>query len=156
KAALSEFQTNHYELLFVTGGPLEQGGHLSEYKSYAELGAATLIQLGMPTNLVVAVPAPRVIRDRTYASALSLKAWFAAPGMTPKRVHLLTVGPHARRSRLLFEKAFGREVTIGVVSLPVSDYDPGHWWRSSQGFRVVTSEAIAYFYARFLFRAREN
>jgi hypothetical protein len=31
------------------------------------------------------------------------------------------------------------------------DYDPGHWWRSSDGFREVIGEVIAYFYARSCF-----
>jgi hypothetical protein len=153
--AIRQFQANHYEKMFVTGGPLEQGAPLSEYKTYAELGAATLLKLGMPTNALQAVPAPRVARDRTYTSALTLRAWFAEHGMAPNKIDLMSGGPHARRSRLLFEKAFGRGVTVGVVSLPASEYDPRHWWRSSQGFRVVTSEAIAYVYARVLFRARE-
>ena len=31
------------------------------------------------------------------------------------------------------------------------DYDPRHWWKSSQGVRSVLDEMIAYGYARFLF-----
>jgi len=156
EAVISEFKANHYEKLFVTGGPLEQGAPLSEYRTYAELGAATLLKLGMPTNAVQAVPAPRVNRDRTYASAVTLRQWFADHGMTPDKINLMSGGPHARRSRLLFQKAFGSGVTIGVIAGPVSEYDPRHWWRSSQGFRVVTSEAIAYLYARVLFRAKDS
>jgi hypothetical protein len=156
QAVIAEFKGNHYEKMFVTGGPLEQGAPLSEYKTYAELGAATLIKLGMPTNALQAVPAPRVNRDRTYTSAVTLRTWFAEHGMSPDKFDLMSGGPHARRSRLLFKKAFGRGVTIGVIALPATEYDPKHWWRSSQGFRVVTGEAIAYAYARLLFRAKEH
>src|SRR5450759_4380691 len=45
--ARAEFERHHYGKLYVTGGPLERGGHLSEYKTYAELGTATLIRMGM-------------------------------------------------------------------------------------------------------------
>jgi len=63
----------------------------------------------------------------------------------------MTLGPHARRSRLLFQKAFGKEVKVGVISVEDRDYDPAHWWRSSEGVREVLGEAIAYFYAKFFF-----
>ena len=64
---------------------------------------------------------------------------------------LATLGPHARRSRLLYEKAFGPQVKIGIVALVNREYDPAHWWRTSEGVREVIGEGIAYMYARFLF-----
>lgn len=157
KDAIAEFHSNHYDKIFVTGIPLEHGAPLSEYHSYAELGAAVLIKLGMPTNVVQAVPTPRVIQDRTYTSAIALKKWWREHATTVSKINLYTSGPHARRSRLLFEKAMGKEVTVGVIAAPVDDYDPDHWWRSSPGVRNVIGEAIAYLYARILFRApKEN
>ena len=45
--AMAEFKRHPYEKLYVTGGPIERGGFLSEHKSYAQLGAATLRRLGM-------------------------------------------------------------------------------------------------------------
>jgi len=41
---------------------------------------------------------------------------------------------------------------VGVTALPPLDFNPDRWWRTSEGFRTVTSEAIAYLYARFFFR----
>jgi uncharacterized SAM-binding protein YcdF (DUF218 family) len=156
KDALAEFHSNHYDKVFVTGIHLEHGGPLSEYDNYAELGTAVLIKLGMPTNAVQAVPTPRVIQDRTYTSATELKKWLREHSMPVSKINLYTSGPHARRSRLLYEKAMGKAVTIGVIAAPVDDYDPDHWWRSSPGVRNVTGEAIAYLYARLLFRAPKD
>ena len=45
--AVVEFQRHHYTKLYVVGVPLEKGAPLSEYKTYAELGAATLLKLGL-------------------------------------------------------------------------------------------------------------
>jgi uncharacterized SAM-binding protein YcdF (DUF218 family) len=153
QAAIAEFQRNHYERLYVTGGPIEQGAPLSEYKTYAELGAATLLKLGMSTNVVQAVPAAFVAQDRTYTSAVYLRKWLHEHGVSPAKFNVLTTGPHARRSRLLFQKALGKDAIVGVIAVQVRDYEPGRWWRSSQGVRAVTSEAVAYGYARFIFRA---
>jgi uncharacterized SAM-binding protein YcdF (DUF218 family) len=151
KAAIEEFHRGHYAKLYVTGGPLEKGEPLSDYKTIAELGAAVLLKLGMTTNEVQAVPATIVMRDRTYNSALFLRKWLLDHHETPARFNLLTVGAHARRSRLLFQKALGKEAIVGVVALEEDGYDPKHWWHYSAGVRTITSEAIAYIYARFLF-----
>jgi len=150
-AVAAEFNRHHYDKLFVTGIPLDRGGPLSEYKTYAELGVAVLLKLGLSTNDVQAVPAPQVAQDRTYAMARSLQSWLRAHGMAPAKVNLMTMGPHARRSRLLFEKALGKGVVVGVTAIPSRDFDPAHWWRSSQGVRDVIGEALAYAYARLLF-----
>ena len=151
EAAIAEFRQNHYARLFVTGIPLQQGAPLSEYKNYADLGAAVLVKLGLSTNEVQAVPTGLTRRDRTYTSALSLKHWWREHQMAPAQVNIITSGPHARRSRLLFEKALGKGVTVGVIALAANDYDERHWWQSSQGVRITIGEALAYAYARLLF-----
>ena len=149
--ARSEVQRNPYHKLYVIGGPLEQGAPLSEYKTYAELGAATLRQMGMSDDTVQAVPAPYVRKDRTYAAAAALRDWFRQHGGVPKAVNLISMGAHARRSRLMFEDAFGSGSRVGIINVADRDFDSRHWWKSSQGVRSVLDEMIAYGYARFLF-----
>ena len=151
RIAADEFKEGPYSVVYVTGGTLEYGSYLSAYKTYAQLGAATLIKLGLNSNVVQAVPAPRVRKDRTYFAALSLKRWLLAHNIKPERIHLISDGPHARRSRLLYQKAMGPEVVIGVSSIPSNEYDERHWWRYSAGVRSVIGEGLAYLYARFLF-----
>ena len=151
QAASEEFKQNHYEKIYVTGGPIDRGARFSEYRTDAELGAAILVKLGLSTNAVQAVPAPRVRQDRTYTSAVSLKNWWREHHLSPATVNILTVGPHARRSRLLFEKALGKGVAVGVISIEDDEFEMAHWWRSSAGVRTVIGEALAYGYARLLF-----
>jgi DUF218 domain len=152
EAAVQEFHRGGYSKMYVTGGPLERGEPLSEYKTYAALGAAVAIHFGVPPTLVQAVPAPNVRRDRTYASALALRDWLELHGQMPDGLNLVTLGPHARRSRLLYEKAFGDACRIGVISIEDEGYDPHRWWAYSQGVRTVVSETVAYLYTRFFFR----
>lgn len=149
--AIQELKRNHYQKIYVTGGPIEDGMYLSAYRTYAELGAATLLKLGLDTNVVQAVPAPKVRQDRTYNAAVALKRWWQAQGIKPDRIHLISDGPHCRRSRLLFQKAMGEDVFIGVTPVPSSEYDDAHWWRYSAGVRTVIGESLAYLYARLLF-----
>jgi uncharacterized SAM-binding protein YcdF (DUF218 family) len=149
--AIKEFKRNHYQKIYVIGGPIEYGTYLTSYKNYAELGAATLQKLGLDSNLVEAVSAPKVRQDRTYNAALALKHLWQAQGIKPERIHLISDGPHCRRSRLLFQKAMGDDVYIGVTSIPSNEYDQAHWWRYSAGVRNVIGEGLAYLYARLLF-----
>ena len=63
----------------------------------------------------------------------------------------MTEDSHARRTRLLFQKALGNDVTGGIISIPNPDYDAKHRWRYSEGVREVIGEGIAYIYAKLLF-----
>ena len=74
--------------------------------------------------------------------------------MRVESINVLTEDVHARRTRLLFRKAFGHEITIGIIAVPDPDYDSRRWWRYSAGVRDVFSETAAYLYARFLFHPR--
>jgi uncharacterized SAM-binding protein YcdF (DUF218 family) len=71
--------------------------------------------------------------------------------MSVSSINVVTENVHARRTRLLFQKAFGGDVRVGVIAVPNPDYEPGHWWRYSEGVKDVLSEAIAYIYARLFF-----
>lgn len=156
QAALEEFRAGKYRRLLVSGGPLEKGEPLSEFRTYADLGRATLQRLGCPTNDLVAISGPKVRHDRTYASAYALRTWLAKEGRLPPRLNVVTLDAHSRRTRLLFQKAFGTETEIGVIAVPDDRFEPSRWWRSSMGFRTVTGEAIGYAYARVLFSPPEE
>jgi DUF218 domain len=149
--AAAEFHRRHYDRLYVTGGPIEWGAPLAEYKTYAQRGAAVLLKLGLSAHEVQAAPAPRVRQDRTYAAAVGLRHWLRDHGVYETKLHVITEGPHARRSRLMFQEAFGPGVKVGITAVPVLDYDERHWWRYSAGVRGVVDEMVAYLYARFLF-----
>lgn len=151
--ALAEFQRHPYRGIYVTGIPLEQGAILSEYRTFAELSATTLVRLGADPGTVHAVPSPPIRQDRTYATAVALRERLRESGVAAEKINVLSLGAHSRRTRLLYEKAFGPATRIGIIAIPARDYDPARWWKSSQGFRVITGELIAYAYARCLFRS---
>jgi hypothetical protein len=151
KKAVQTFKSQNYHLLVVTGGPIGTGQMLVKYNNYAELAATILEQLGLEKSLMVVIPAPAVIQDRTYASAVALKNWLAASQLSVKTINLVTLGAHARRSRLLFEQALGPGIPVGILAVEDPGYDPRHWWRSSLGVRTTLGELIAYGYARCWF-----
>lgn len=151
KEVVAEFKRNQYSHLYVTGGPIDEDASPSEYKTTAERGAAIAIRLGLASSEVQAVPAPKVLQDRTYASAVALRDWLRVHQIATKNFHVLSVGPHARRTRLLFEKALGEGVTVGITAIQSDGYDPNAWWTTSEGVRTLIGEIIAYGYARLMF-----
>jgi hypothetical protein len=150
---LAEFKRGSYPALYVTGGPIEPDSPLIRYGTYAALTTELLTSLGADPARLHSAPADEVKRDRTYASALALKDAMAANGEDLSRLTLMTSAVHSRRSRLLYSQAFGRATQVGIIPLRERGFDPDHWWTTSVGFRSVTSELIAYAYARFVFRS---
>lgn len=151
--AVAEFRRNPSEVLIASGGPIDKGAPFSEFGSYAEFGAATAVKLGLDAGKVHAAPAPETRRDRTYTAAVAVREWLRQRGPIPARVNVVSLGPHARRTRLLYQAAFAGIADIGVIPADDRSYDGRRWWTSSSGFRTVTGELIAYGYARLLFRA---
>jgi hypothetical protein len=151
REAVAEFKRGGYRKVYVTGGSLEQGSHLSEYQTYAKLGAAMLVRMGLSHEVVQAVPAERVRQDRTHASAVALHAWLREHNAMPAGFNVVSLGAHARRSWMLFEKVFEGRAKVGVIAVEDRDYNPKRWWKTSQGVRLVVDEMIAYSYARLLF-----
>jgi hypothetical protein len=150
-AAVAVFKRNHYSKIYVTGGPLDQGGPLSEFKTYAELGAAVLTRLGCSPDVVQPVPATKVTRDRTFAAAMAFVKWEREHGVTATSFNVISMGTHARRTHLLFEQALGNHSKVGIVAIEERDYDPQRWWKSSEGVKAVLGESFSYCYTKLLF-----
>ena len=150
ESAIVEFKKGGYRQLIATGLPVGKGYHLAKYKNYAELTAATCIALGFDKDKVVAVPAPSVVKHRTAASAIALRDWFAASAIKVDSINLYSFGTHARRSWIVFKEVLNPDIKVGIIAAQVQNYNPREWWKSSEGFRTVTGEIIAYIYARFV------
>jgi len=152
RAAVKEFQSNHYQRVFTTGGPVVgSGGYINDFCTSASVGADLLKKCGLPDERLQMVPSRVMDRDRTYASAVALRNWFRDHNMTVSGIDVVTEDLHARRTRLLFEEALGKNVTVGIIAVPNPDYDARRWWRYSDGVREIIGESIAYIYARFFF-----
>lgn len=151
-AAANEVKNGSYQQVFTTGGPVEGlGGYINDYSTSANVGAGKLHKAGVPDELIHPVPSRVSDRDRTYSSAVALKNWLHEHSVSVRAINVLTEGAHARRTRMLFQEALGKDIAVGIISVPSPDYDTRHWWRYSEGVREVISETIAYTYARFFF-----
>ena len=149
--AVIMYRAGNYTKIVCTGTPIETGSYIQQFKSYPEMPAARLRKMGIPDDQIVVTVADGKKNDRTYQAAVALREGIMAYNIGETNLHLVTVGPHGRRSRMLFYKALGKDYRIGVTCLDESSYDAQNWYQCSEGVRSVISESIAYTYAKFFF-----
>jgi uncharacterized SAM-binding protein YcdF (DUF218 family) len=157
RSAVEEFHSSSYQRIFTTGGPVVgNGGYVNDFQTSASVGADLLKKFGVPNEVVQMVPSQIIGRDRTYSSAMALRDWLQNHNVPVRSFNVLTEDFHARRTRLLYEKAFGNDVAIGIIAVPSPDYDANRWWRHSEGVREAISESIAFIYAKLFFFPSES
>jgi hypothetical protein len=152
EVAKGKFDEGKYEMIVTSGERLLMGSYLSEYKSFAELAAATLRSLGVSPEMVKAVPSSQVQRDRTFASAVALGQWLRSERPEVTALNVLTLGAHARRSRAIFQDVLGDSVRVGVIAVEDQGFDAERWWQTSRGVQVVLDETVGYLYWWFVGR----
>jgi len=151
REAAAQFRKGGYQKVIAAGVLDEDWNADGELREH--FGGEKLIKFGIPGDLVVTTSSDEIQRDRTFHAALAVKRWLQEQGLRTTSLDVVTVGPHARRSRLLYESALGSGVKVGIIAIKDPRFDADHWWRSSAGVRAVIDESIAYLYARIFFSA---
>jgi|GEM_PF-788184 len=142
--ALARYRRGGYQRLVTTGGPIERWSQLLGFDTFAEAAGQLARAKGLPASELAVVPAPASAQDRTFLSAVMVREWARREGLEVRTLDVYSAGPHARRSRWLYQQAFGRGVRVGVIAGPPAGYDPARWWRSSAGVKSVLMEAISW------------
>jgi hypothetical protein len=147
------FREGNYRKIIVAGVlPVDADG---EESARIDLGAEDLVGFGVPRDRVMTAPSRDTNKDRTFYSAVAVGGLLLEQGQQGTSVDVVTVGPHARRSRLLYEEALGQSARVGIICLEDRRFDAKRWWDSSEGVRTVVDEAVAYLYARIYFSPRK-
>jgi hypothetical protein len=86
--------------------------------SNAELAKKQLISLGIDSSLITAVPAERVVINRTLTSALAFRDWLKLNNVEVKGINIISMGTHARRTWMTYNRILKEKYDIGIISLP--------------------------------------
>ena len=140
RQAAAVVRSGGYDRVLTTGGPIEASMDVGGWKSFAARAAAQLRTEGLTTVPVIAVPAPDTAQERSYLSALMVRAWVKQNDPTLAALDLYSAGVHTRRSWLVYRMAFGSSVVVGALAARPPDYEPQRWWATSVGARAVVSE----------------
>jgi hypothetical protein len=115
-SAADEFKNGSYQKIITISGSLSRGSYLSQYQTFAELAAATLVAIGVDPDRIFIVAEPSQSQDRTSSSAAILDRWLSTSQLQIAAINLFTLGPHARRSWLLFKEILEPRISVGIVS----------------------------------------
>ena len=141
QGASLEFLKGGYRYVVATGGYTGERWEARRW-SDAEIARRSLLQNGVPPEKVVFAQAPDAEASRTFSAAVTAKQVLDEKGLLPKAVTVYTMGAHARRSRLVYQKVFGSKVPVGVISWkpPGSESEP--WWRNSSRAADFVKETV--------------
>lgn len=112
----------------------------------AVLDSVATVWATTPSLLIVRQTAS----ERTYTVALAAREKLKSMGIASGKVDVVCLGTHARRSQLLYRKAFQPGWNVGVISYRDGNYSR-QWWRSSEGARAVVYEMFAWLYCVLFF-----
>lgn len=90
----------------------------NNYDSYAQLARNRLITMGMDSSLVIAIPGKIVKINRTLISALAFRDWLDTVDLEINGINILTLGLHARRTWMTYNKILDSSYRIGIISIP--------------------------------------
>ena len=90
----------------------------NNFDSNAELCRNRLIAYGIDSNLIIALPAKRVIINRTLTSVLAFREWLNSTDKHVTGINVISLGVHSRRSWIIYKKIVGRPYEVGIISLP--------------------------------------
>jgi hypothetical protein len=154
QGAVEEFKRGGYKLVLNPGSMPPPAWARPRYPTIAAFAAASLAALGIESNSIVPVPGEKIKKDRTFASAVAVKDWLDAHQPSVRAINIYSMSAHARRTRLLYRRALGDQIKVGIFSYPDRSYNPERWWANMEGTREVVGEWLAYVYARICFWPR--
>lgn len=149
--AVEAYRKGRYDRVVTTGGPIDRFPELLGASNYADFAARYLKSHGLSGIEVVPVQAPASAQERTFLSALVLRDWANKQSLGVASLDVFSSGTHARRSRMLYRKAFGPTVDIGILAARPAEYDPQGWWQTSVGTKAVLGESIALIWTKCCF-----
>jgi uncharacterized SAM-binding protein YcdF (DUF218 family) len=143
RAAADEYVRGHYKYIVPTGA-LDSSRWEEAPKKLALIAQRELLNAGIPQEYILVAPAKFTDSGRTYESALAVKETLQNHGIRPQALNVFTLGPHARRSGLVFSKVNGSTADVGVVGWTPPDYGTEWWWQSSERAKEFVLESIGY------------
>lgn len=155
RAAKAEFEQGGYDYIVTVGG-LSGNVWDTQRWNYATEASELLVRLGVPAAKVIEAAAPDFDTHRTFGAASVAAQVLEARRIHPLGVNVFTSFAHARRSRLVFAKAFPSSARVGVISWKPAHFGEEHWAKSSERALELIKETLGYFFELLLNSGRTS
>jgi len=138
KEYLPYSENNYYDHGLLDG----KHSRKTNSRSYAESARQTLLEFGLDSSKVIAVPGNKTSLNRTLASSEAVFNWYKNHELNIEGANLVSLGVHSRRSWQTYHTLFKKEFPVGVIALP--DYK--HPFPRSYTIKYIIKQTLAYFY----------
>ena len=91
---------------------------INDITSTAQLARSRLINMGIDSTKITAVSAEKVRINRTLTSALAFRNWLSIQEKDVNGINIISLGPHARRTWMTYNKILDEKYKIGIISIP--------------------------------------
>lgn len=145
------FKKGKYARIVTTGGPISGWPEFYLDTDYAKMSADYLAHHDVQRDLITIVSTPKSAQERTFLSAVMLRDSAQRLGITLDAIDIFSSGPHARRSRLLYQMALGQKVRVGILAARPSGFDPDTWWRTSMGVEEMVFQSLGFVWVKCCF-----
>jgi hypothetical protein len=131
KITISYLNNSEYDLGKLDG----KYRTVNNITSNADLARNRLIALGIDSSKITAISAERVRISRTLTSALAFRKWIETTDKDIKGINIISLGTHARRTWMTYNKILHEKNNIGIISLPDNTYQYSRHKRVLKTFR---------------------
>jgi hypothetical protein len=90
----------------------------NDLTSTAQLARRRLISMGMDSTRIMAVSSEKVSLNRTLTSVLAFRNWLYSRNEDIHGINIISLGPHARRTWMTYNKVLDEKYKIGIISVP--------------------------------------
>ena len=151
---LEYFEANDFKKVLLVGGPISNDFHGTE-TTYPARAADYLQTQDLAQEMMAIVNSPYSAQNRTFLNAVLTREWFKQQGISITRLDVFSSGVHTRRSRDLYQQAFGEQVVVGIIAAQPRDFDPTHWWSNSGTGKGVAVEFASWVLTKCCFHPGE-
>jgi hypothetical protein len=107
----------------------------NNFNSNAELARNRLISMGINSSQIIATPGETVIVNRTLTSALAFRDWLKQTNKDISGINIISMGAHARRTWMIYNRILQEKYPIGIISLPDYIYTQSGIYRFIKNIR---------------------
>jgi hypothetical protein len=100
-------------------GALNGGKRISnDFNSYAESARNRLLAMGIDSSRIIATSGNKAKINRTLTSALAFRDWLKTTKINVDGINIISLGTHARRTWMVYNKVLDEKYILGIISLP--------------------------------------
>lgn len=120
------------------------------FDNTADYAAFVLKYIGFKDS-IISIPVLSSKVSRTYSCARAFREWYTGSDYNNKPVNILSLGPHTRRTWMIYKKVLGKDNDVGIILVNDKNFNKKNWWKSLTGIKDTIYEMAGCIYILIVF-----